>query len=838
VEAVVINWKRPRNVAAIVSALRRQTIPCTITVCDCHDSLEFELPLDTLPSIDRIYSWPHNSGAFSRYVPVGGYDHKYTLFIDDDMLPGVRCVEHFLTWAEQLRAFGALGQLGRILDSDGSYQPQDVARGPGFTEVDILVRAFFVRTDCLVHVPQIRNLLREFSDPEDDILLSVGLAMYAGLACYLTPADPDPQTLVNIYELDTPYSRSTRPHHLAARSRLLHSAMNLGWRPVRSRQQSEPVNVRSAGSAEHSSGVLYLAIGDEYRTMTIASISSLRRYGYRGPIRVVTDKHGWIPSRFGCESTVVPNAGDGLASRYYKTQLFRFAYDVTLFLDSDAIPVGNIDDIWEFLDDSSLAMAADMQPNIGDLIANDRDNEWWQERWGNEGELMIRLGLTSRAFFNSGVMLFRRSDAVAALFASWHEEWKRFRKRDQMALARATALSAATVRTLPRKWNCPAEYFTSIREAQQAGVKVLHFLSSNRRFMTAELLSALSNDAEYPAGGDWERWNLRDRGRLRAGINGSRSRSRERGRGGGFLTHAVIGATRNLEMVIPGQSGGIANYWRKHPMRSDSWSGPVVLGEGWGEAASASLIQGNLGDHGNLEMVIRAGSRLGHYWREPAPNQQWQGAKWFAEGAAGNPSLIQSDYGKIGNFELVVPCISGGVAYCWRNNDDVAEPWIEGEIFALELGRVDSVALIQSTLGKDRNLEVIARVGGELAHYWRSPQGRAWHGPAFFFSGAAGIPGFIQSRKEEPGNFELLTPVQDGGMAHLRRDNSGPHRRWKISSYIDRDGAPAEAVSLIRGSDGNSRRSDLEAVVRCGDGVKWYWHQDGQSGKWSCVRLW
>ena len=44
VEAVVINWKRPDNVAAIVQALKRQTMPCTVTVCDCHDSDEFSLP--------------------------------------------------------------------------------------------------------------------------------------------------------------------------------------------------------------------------------------------------------------------------------------------------------------------------------------------------------------------------------------------------------------------------------------------------------------------------------------------------------------------------------------------------------------------------------------------------------------------------------------------------------------------------------------------------------------------------------------------------------------------------------------------------------------------------
>ena len=504
VEAVVINWKRPRNVAAIVAALRRQTIPCTITVCDCHDSPEFRLPLDAIPAIDRIYKWKHNLGAFSRYVPIGGYDHKYTFFIDDDMLPGARCVEHFLAQAEQVRAFGALGQLGRVVDSDGSYRARDVERSPGFTEVDILVRALFVRTDCLIHVPQIRNLLKEFSDPEDDILLSLGLAMYAGLGCYLTPRDPDPQTLVNMHELDSPYSRSTRPLHHAARSRLLRSAMDLGWRPVRTRQQSDTVAIGGTGLVEREFGVLYLAIGEEYCGLTIASISSLRRYGYDGPIRVVTDMPGWLPSEFECEIIVVPDASDGLASRSFKTRLFEFAYKSTLFLDSDAIPIGNVNDIWGYLDGCSIAMVADARPNVGVQVDQTRHH-----RSRDEYEMMVSLGLTSRSFYNSGVILFRRSPAIAALFRSWHQEWSRFRKMDQMALVRATALTRTSVRTLPSAWNCPARQFSSIREAQATGVRILHFMGPDRGFMTHELATALSDGDSYPRGGDWELWDLR-----------------------------------------------------------------------------------------------------------------------------------------------------------------------------------------------------------------------------------------------------------------------------------------------------------------------------------------
>ena len=830
VEAVVINWRRPHNVTAIVSALRRQTVPCTITVCDCHDSPEFKLPPETFSAIDRVYRWKHNLGAFSRYVPVGGYDHKYTFFIDDDMLPGVRCVEHFLAGAEQLRAFGALGQLGRILDPDGSYRMGDVARGPGFTEVDIIVRALLVRTDCLVHVPQIRNLLKEFDDPEDDILLSVGLAMYAGLPCYLTPDDPDPETLVNVYELGSPHSRSTRPHHLAARSRLLRSAMNLGWRPIRSRRRSESETVRHDGVAESSSGVLYLAVGDEDRELTIASVSSLRRYGYHGPIRVVTDEPDWLPAGLECQSAVVLGVGADDA-RYDKTKLLEFAFESTLFLESGTIPIADVNDIWGYLGDGNIAMAADLRPTVGDLIQQARP-----QLRKDEYDLMIRLGLTSRTFYNTAAMLFRRSAAIAALFTTWHQEWKRFGETDQMALVRAEALTGTSVRTLPGRWNCPARRFGSIRAAQAADVRMLYFPSSDRSALTDGLVSALSDVDSYPPGGEWELSNLHGGGTL-ARTDSSFGRSHRRGRGGGFLVDTNIGVTGNLEMVVPGPRSGVVNYRRSRDASDDSWDEPIIIGETWGRVDSANLIQSDVGNQGNLELVIRAGARLGYSWRDPAPDAQWQEVSWFADGVTGNPSFIQSDYGQAGNFELVVPCLSGGVVHCWRNNDDPARSWIEGDIFALDLGRVDAVALIQSALGQGGNLEVIVRAGSELAHYWRSPRGELWHGPKFFFSGAAGIPGFIQGNGAGPGNFELLTPVQDGGIAHLSRDNHSASRPWKISSYIDRVGAPAEAVSLIQGKDCHSQLGNLEAVARCGDEVTSY-QWDGQPRKWSCISRW
>lgn len=550
VEAVIINWKRPHNVAQIVQALRKQSVPCTITVCDCHDSPEFALSAKTLSGVDRVYSWTNNLGSFSRFVPIGAYDHEYTFFIDDDMLPGVRCIEHFLAWAEYLRAFGALGQLGRLLGADGAYRSKGVARSLDFTEVDILIRSYFIKTSYLTLVPQVRALLKEFNDPEEDILLSVGLALHTGLPCYLTPVDPDPEARVNLRELDTSHARAHRPHHFQTRSRLIKNAMGLGWKPVKSRPGAEPAH--DQGGLDQTGldkGVLYLALGERYHGETIASITSLRRYGYRGSIRVVTDDPDWMPAHLECETVQVPVVGDGFATRYYKTKLYEFGFSTTLFLDSDAIPIGDIETIWQCLGNSDLALAADLRPTVGELIARDRGDT----RWTEEFDLMIRLGLTAHAFYNSGVMIFRKTPATRDLFASWHEEWKRFNGRDQMALTRALAVTAARVQALPVVWNVPARDFASIRDAQEAGAKVLHFFSSNRRFLTPALISALADGESNRPGGDWEQRDI-------GGRRGRRYRFQGR-RGDDYRTPAEPEEITSPEVMLPPDiDDGISPY--------------------------------------------------------------------------------------------------------------------------------------------------------------------------------------------------------------------------------------------------------------------------------------
>ena len=836
VEVVVINWKRPANVAAIVRALRDQSVPCTITICDCHDAAEFELPPEANTTADRVYRWAHNFGSFNRYVPLGAYDHKYTFFIDDDMLPGPRCVEHFLASAEDLQAFGALGQVGRIVDADGTYRTENIARGWGFTEVDILVRALFVPTHCLVHTIQARAVLQAGHEPEDDIVLAVALAMYVGLGCYLTPADPDPATFVNMRELPSPYALSDRPIHQQARSQLARKAVSLGWRPLRARQHLAAGSGTASTNGAGSRGVLYLALGSGYRHLTIASISALRRYGYHGPVRVVTDDPSWVPPALNCDVVVVPDVGDGFSTRYYKTQLLEFAYDMTLYLDSDAIPIADIDEVWRCLGDCDIAMAADPRQTVGALVARDGH----MAEWRDEFSLMIRLGLTSRAYFNSGVMAFRRSPATAAIFATWHEEWLRFKRRDQLALVRAVALTDTTVRTLSPTWNCPPGGFASIREARDAGARVLHFLSFDRWLMTTQLVSAIADLERYPAGGDWERRDLLRGPGMPSGNGSSADGSRLRGSGGGFLVQAVNGSVEHFEMVLPAAGGGVECYRRECAAADGTWSEPDTVGQILGRVKFATLLSGTRGSEPMIELVVRSGAKLAHYWRLSTPHSPWQGPECFAAGVTGNPSLIQGSRGatnarRDGALELVVPLAGGGIAHYWRDTGLADSPWRGPAVFGLELGRVDAVVLTERTQGDELNLEVIVRKGGQLAHYSRPTRDPGtWYGPTFFFADAAGIPGFIEGGDGVPGGLQILVPLARGGIAHLWR---GAESDWQVSTCIDRGGTFVDAVSLVAAHNDPPGRGDLEAVTVCGDDVVWYRRENGPFGNWTRILL-
>ncbi|HEV8241620.1 MAG TPA: hypothetical protein VGS57_19815 [Thermoanaerobaculia bacterium] len=280
------------------------------------------------------------------------------------------------------------------------------------------------------------------------------------------------------------------------------------------------------------------------------------------------------------------------------------------------------------------------------------------------------------------------------------------------------------------------------------------------------------------------------------------------------LVQSTYGARGNFEVVVPAACGGLAHFWRDNDDPSLPWHGPFPFAAAGGAVDAVSMIQSN---YGNLEVVARIGDRLAHFWRGGV---QWYGTGDFAAGVSGTPSLVQGKLGAFGNFEVVTPLATGGLAHYERDNDSPSKPWREVGEFGFELGVVDDVSLVQSTVGSlRRNLEAVVRVGDRLVDYWREEDG-AWRQGGFFASGISGTPSFIQGNFANPGgpgNFELVAPLATGGMAHYWR---GEDRVWRGPNRFG--SGIVRSVSLIQSNFGQN----FEVVARRNCSLVPYWRSD------------
>jgi hypothetical protein len=227
VDVVVVHYRRPENIPTLLTALRRQSVPVRINLIDVHQETKDELAPETLALADEVFRWKTNHGGFNRFIPALAFAAPYTLFLDDDLVPGERCVEHLLEHARKFDALedaplGALGQLGRRFEG-GRYSPHDIEREAEPVPVDCLVRGYLVPTQNLAHLGSVR-----WSEPqlfykgmgEDDLVLALALKR-AGLSLYLTPEDADPATRMDAENLPEPFALSHRQNHLRSRDYLV-----------------------------------------------------------------------------------------------------------------------------------------------------------------------------------------------------------------------------------------------------------------------------------------------------------------------------------------------------------------------------------------------------------------------------------------------------------------------------------------------------------------------------------------------------------------------------------------------------------------------------------------
>ena len=214
IEVILINWKRPENLAKIAAAFRRRSQPCRLKLCDVSTN-EFRLNQETLQYFDEVFTWKRNYGCYNRFVVALSVQSEYVWFHDDDMEPGTELLTSLTATGH---SGGIFGQKGNRID-DLYYN-----NVPGATEtqqVDFVSRGYLLRSEDVFWIHKFMNTfaLWEYSN-HDDILMAKAVQFYTGRGAVLS-SQVEPAAMMNIINLPEPHSCWRRPEHRVERTELL-----------------------------------------------------------------------------------------------------------------------------------------------------------------------------------------------------------------------------------------------------------------------------------------------------------------------------------------------------------------------------------------------------------------------------------------------------------------------------------------------------------------------------------------------------------------------------------------------------------------------------------------
>jgi hypothetical protein len=179
---------------------------------------------------------------------------------------------------------------------------------------------------------------------------------------------------------------------------------------------------------------------------------------------------------------------------------------------------------------------------------------------------------------------------------------------------------------------------------------------------------------------------------------------------------------------------------------------------------------------------------------------------------AGVPCLVQHAYeGHDLTLHLLVPNKNRGLGHFFREGSASHARWKPHKLLAKD-DMFHAVSLIQSDFDNG-NLEMVARFGEKLSHFWRFAEDNAkWRGPYDLFFKGRGRTSLIQDRsmshRTSHGNFEFAIGLLPAGLAHWWRDNSEVFRQWN-GPHVMSSSATAEVIGLFPAA----LPEDLIAVV-------------------------
>ena len=200
-----------------------------------------------------------------------------------------------------------------------------------------------------------------------------------------------------------------------------------------------------------SSGIVVVSIGEDRRQLLWNCLASIKRYAGDLGLFVITD----TPLK---ENMLLVRPRILQKSRFYKTQIHRFSpFDITLFIDDDTVIHRALPDLSSVLGDSDIKMCLTLDWTTILSVCTDTKTRWALEP---EKRITLKECHHDTPFFNSGVILFKKTEKSKTLLDTWHNEWLRFQHIDQLALSRAIHKTGIVPQTLDTQlWNCRTDWY-------------------------------------------------------------------------------------------------------------------------------------------------------------------------------------------------------------------------------------------------------------------------------------------------------------------------------------------------------------------------------------------
>ncbi len=191
ITAIILNWKRYRNLPKIVNRLKQSSTNMDIWIWNNNPKKQIE-PIGLFKDCTIVNSSENFKCPARHALSMLGYS-DYILFIDDDILPDKSLPSTFLDVAVRCK-FSVMGVVGVRVNKVSPYTNpihkchSELYQIETITEVDYVKgRIMFVRREHMRHLWSYQYMLSKDEFYEDDISLNFSIQIATNLPSYVLP---------------------------------------------------------------------------------------------------------------------------------------------------------------------------------------------------------------------------------------------------------------------------------------------------------------------------------------------------------------------------------------------------------------------------------------------------------------------------------------------------------------------------------------------------------------------------------------------------------------------------------------------------------------------------